>query len=219
MSCLRSVWPEVSFSTRIAWSLSGGVLCIRSTSESYGPNVRASDPSAAKAVEKPKFCTSDGPSPATSIPQPTDSKKARRLVVAIDCTPTRGLMKPERQLHVIIADGRGSQSICDELGDAFRPADDVGEADDVVDGQYENLAVANSAFGAGASDLGDRGDRFVEKILVDGDLECDFAEQRGASRPLLGGQATLLSVAKRVANRHPLDADFVQGLLHGLELR
>src|SRR5262249_10292887 len=104
----------------------------------------------------------------------------------------------------------------DGLGPALAGAD----ADAVLQGEDEDLAVADAALGAGAAGLDDGVDGGLDEVLVDGDLELDLAEQVDGQLVAAVdlGLALLPAEALDVDDGQAEDLDLGEGLLDLLQL-
>src|SRR6266545_7441908 len=91
------------------------------------------------------------------------------------------------------------------------------DADHLVDGGHEDLAVADTA---GLGGLGDRGQHLVNHVVLDDDLDLDLGHEvddvRRASVHLLLPPGS--PEALHFGDRHSLDTDGAQALLHFVEL-
>src|SRR5207248_2018210 len=112
------------------------------------------------------------------------------------------------------ADSPTCSSYC--LWPPFASAD----ADAVFQRQYEAFAIADSALRSGAAGLHDGVDGGLNEILINGNLQLNFAEK--VDREFVAavdlGMALLAAEALHVDNGHAKDCHLAQGLLDGLEL-
>src|SRR5207253_8196107 len=104
--------------------------------------------------------------------------------------------------------------------DGLRPALAGADADAILQGEDEDLAVPDATLRPGAAGLHDGVDGRLDEILVDGDLQLHLAQQ--VDRQLVAavdlGVALLPAEALHVHDSHAEDRDLAQGLLDGFEL-
>src|SRR5262249_18355162 len=102
----------------------------------------------------------------------------------------------------------------DRFGPTFAGAD----AETVLQIEDENLAVADAAFGTGATGFHNCVYRRFDEIFVDGDLQLHLAQQVQSQfvTAINFGMALLPAETEHVHDRQTKDLDFRQGFFHGL---
>src|SRR4029077_755860 len=102
------------------------------------------------------------------------------------------------------------------FGSAFAGAD----AQTIFQRQDEDLAVADAAFGAGASGLHDGVDRWLDEIFVDGDLQLNLAKKihRQFMSAIDFGMPLLPAKTLHVNDGQPKNFDSIEGFFDCFKL-